>query len=262
MIEAAINEHDGGTVELLEIGDARLSTLVTSIGEKHERDGWALTRVQAPSRRLDSVLREAHWADEDIHWLSIDTEGAEEAVLRSLDLREFRPWIIVVEATKPQSSEPSHHDWEPLLLGSGYQFTLFDGLSRFYLSDEKWDELHEFLVAPANVLDRFITYRSQERELELQRLMQATVDLNSALGGTRDERDALLAQRIEAAAQRACGSRRTRTHSSVGVPTGTCRSRHDPAMAFRRVGGLESSRRQRGKCDVGAVAVGRIVIPA
>ncbi len=175
-----------------------------------------MTRVQVPSRRLDAVLREAHWADEDIHWLSIDTEGAEEAVLRSLDLRKFRPWIIVVEATKPQSSEPSHHDWEPLLLGSGYQFTLFDGLSRFYLADEKWDELHEFLVAPANVLDRFITYRSQERELELQRLMQATVDLNSALGGTRDERDALLAQRTEAAAERdAIAAELERTRASA-----------------------------------------------
>lgn len=194
VVEAAINERDGGTIELLEIGDARLSTLVNDIGEQHVRDGWEMKRIEVPSRRLDSVMREVDWAGEEVHFLSIDTEGAEGAVLRSMDFHEFRPWIVVVEATKPRSAEPSHSDWEPLLLASDYRFTLFDGLSRFYVSAEKWDALHVNLSAPASVLDHFITFRAEEREREIGRLTQASMDLNFALEATRNDRNAARAE--------------------------------------------------------------------
>jgi len=229
VVEAAINEQEGGVIELLEIGDARLSTLIEEIGEQHERDGWELRRVEVPSRRLDAVLREVDWSGE-IHFLSIDTEGAEEAVLRSIDLREFRPWIIVVEATKPRSSEPSHQPWEPLLTAAGYRFTLFDGLSRFYLAPEKWDDLHERLQAPASVLDDYVTFRWEEREAELQRLMQAGADLNSALSGTTLELDTVLAERAAAAAERDAA---TAERDAATAESSSVRAERDAATAER-----------------------------
>lgn len=203
VVEAAINEQEGGTVELLQIGDARLSTLVSAIGTQHEQDGWEVQRVQVPSRRLDAVLDEAGWADRTIHFLSIDTEGAEQSVLQSIDLRRFRPWILVIEATQPQSAEPSHQDWEPMVLAADYRFELFDGLSRFYVAQEKWDDLHTALSAPASVLDDFVTYRSEEREVEIRRLTQSTVDLNAALEQARRDRDELTAAVAELTVERA-----------------------------------------------------------
>ncbi|SDP04615.1 methyltransferase, FkbM family [Nakamurella panacisegetis] len=202
VVEAAINEQEGGTVEFLEVSDARLSTLVADIAEGHERNGWEVSRTQVPSRRLDAVLDEAGWGNETIHFLSIDTEGAEEAVLRSIDLSRFRPWVILVEATKPQSTEASHGDWEHLLLAADYRFAVFDGLSRFYLAAEKWDEYGDRISAPANVLDNYVTYRSMERETELERLSQATVDLNEALRVTSEDRDLIRASRDAIAVDR------------------------------------------------------------
>ncbi len=82
-------------------------------------------------------------------------EGAEKLVLDGLDLQKFRPWIILVEATKPVSGEPNHQEWEPELLSRGYDFVYFDGLNRFYVSDNH-PELCSSLALPPNVFDNFV----------------------------------------------------------------------------------------------------------
>ena len=180
VVEAAATDHDGGTVEFFSVSDSRLSTLVDGVGQDHLRHGWGVERIQVASRRLDSVLTEHGWDTGDIHFLSVDTEGAEGAVLTGLDLTRFRPWVLVVEATRPQSSEPSHQDWEHLVVSAGYRFVLFDGLSRFYVAQEHADELAPRLSAPANVLDPYVLASQVRSDAELDRLTHATVDLESA----------------------------------------------------------------------------------
>ncbi len=91
-----------------------------------------------------------------IHFLKIDVEGAEAAVLAGADFSAYRPWIVLVEATAPMSSAPTHAAWEPLLLGFGYRFAWFDGLNRFYLSAEHADALARHFEAPPNVFDGFV----------------------------------------------------------------------------------------------------------
>ncbi len=192
VVEAAANDTDGGTVEFFEVDDSRLSTLVAGVGDEHHQRGREVRRIEVPSRRLDSILAEAGWGDgRDIHFLSVDTEGAEQAVLSGLDLHFWRPWVIVVEATKPQTTEPSHEGWEPLLFDAGYRFGLFDGLSRFYLAQERWAERGDRLRAPANVLDTYVTAYQEGREVEVRRLLQATTDLEAARQGLLSERELL-----------------------------------------------------------------------
>ena len=203
VIEAAVSETDGGTIAFFEIPTTGLSTTVADVGQLHYERGLDVRRVQVPSRRLDSILAEAGWNDErDIHFLIVDTEGGERAVLASLDLRTFRPWVIVVEATKPQSAEPSFAEWEPILSDAGYRFGLFDGLSRFYLAGERWDELHERLAVPANVHDEFRTATSLFHETEMLRLLEAATELERARQGLLSERD-LLRTEIDQAQDRA-----------------------------------------------------------
>jgi FkbM family methyltransferase len=108
--------------------------------------------LEVEVRRLDDLLDEVGLGERPIHFLKVDVEGVEEAVLRGIDLDRFRPWIIVVEATRPMSSEPTFDAWEHLLLEHGYRFCLFDGLNRFYL-DEHHAELAAALSYPACVFD-------------------------------------------------------------------------------------------------------------
>ena len=124
--------------------------------------------------RLDDVLAESGWAGEEIHFMLIDVEGAERDVLQSVDLRRWRPWVLVVEATEPNSTVTTHSEWEPGLIAQGYQYCLFDGVSRFYVADEKADLLRAALSYPACVLDNYqtpsLTAAMRERRELLQQI--------------------------------------------------------------------------------------------
>ncbi len=106
--------------------------------------------IRVPAKTLASYG--SGWAGAEVHWMKIDVEGMEAAVLRGWNPTLLRPWILLIEATLPNSREPSHAEWEPLVLAAGYHFALFDGLNRFYVADEH-RELLSAVSAPANVFD-------------------------------------------------------------------------------------------------------------
>jgi FkbM family methyltransferase len=134
-----------------------LSTMNHEFADRYLDKGQAFEPINVEVRTLADVVDEH--ARRTVDFLKVDVEGFEGEVLASADLRTFRPRIIVVEATLPESTELSHQSWEPLLLDAGYVFTLFDGLNRFYArSDEP--ELAARLSAPANVTDSFVTIES------------------------------------------------------------------------------------------------------
>lgn len=111
-----------------------ISTLSSEFADHFVRLGYACTR-----RVVDVVplreLCEQH-ADRPIDFMKIDVEGWERQVLEGGDWNRFRPRVLLVEATKPNSSEPNWSDWEPFVLAQGYRFAYYDGLNRFYVARE------------------------------------------------------------------------------------------------------------------------------
>jgi FkbM family methyltransferase len=162
VVEAVAADLDDAEIILHMIDGTGLSTIVDEIGAEHVELGWTVNDVVVPVRRLDDIIESAGLAGNDIHFISIDTEGAEASVLRSLDLTRYRPWVLVVEATAPLSTTRTHHEWEPPLISSGYTFCLFDGLSRFYVANERRAELAEGLDHPAGIFDAFTTVSDLE----------------------------------------------------------------------------------------------------
>lgn len=163
VVEAAITSAEVDEITLHLIPDSGLSTLRDDVGAEHARSGWPVEELQVPARRLDAVLDEHLDEGDDIHFLVVDTEGAEQAVLESIDLLRWRPWVMVIEATAPMSDHRTHEQWEGLVLGAGYELCLFDGLSRWYVAEEH-PELRSALDHPACVLDHFVTQRLHEAE--------------------------------------------------------------------------------------------------
>lgn len=148
--EVALGDHDG------EIDFFRTPLQATSTGvQEHAGDG--ALRILVPVRTLASFADQ--WRGLEIHWMKIDVEGMEEQVLRGWDSRGLRPWVIVVEATRPLSTEPAHDAWESIVIGAGYRFALFDGLNRFYVAAEHADLL-PVMAAPANSFDLYSGCRS------------------------------------------------------------------------------------------------------
>ena len=157
-------------VILHEIAETGLSTTVDSLRDEHVNAGFTAVDVEVRSLTVDQILEQGQRGD--LHFAVIDTEGSEGDVLAGFDLRRWRPWVLVVEATVPNSNEPSHAAWEPGVLESGYQLCLFDGLSRFYVADEHAERLKRRLSFPANALDKYVHHR----ELETRELTSSLTD--------------------------------------------------------------------------------------
>lgn len=141
-------------------GGGGLSTLRRDVLEGHLTNGWRHEELRVEVVTLETILG-AH-AEPGFDLLKVDVEGAESAVLRSADLLTWRPRVIVVEATVPLTTRPSHQEWEPGVLAAGYRLALFDGVNRFYARDDEAD-LRERLAVPANVLDNYIPYACARR---------------------------------------------------------------------------------------------------
>jgi FkbM family methyltransferase len=191
MVEAAVTQRGEGEVVLHVVPGTGLSTTVDSVSDGHAASGIEHEDVPVPAVRLDVLLERQGWSgDDDIHFLLVDVEGAEHEVLRSIDLRRWRPWILVIEATAPNSTRSTHEEWESDVLASGYEFRLFDGLSRYYVAEERAAELGPALSYPACVLDNYVTLaHTRALEMSEDRLRQATHWRTVALRGWADALD-------------------------------------------------------------------------
>ena len=155
-VRAAVTDQDVTEIELNEFPGTGLSTLDAEVTARHDAAGREYRTTTVPARRLDAVLQDAGLAGSDIHFMTVDTEGAEPQVLASIDLTHWRPWVLVVESTVPLSSVESHAEWEPAVLAAGYTFCQFDGLSRWYVADEHAERLRAALSYPACPLDDYV----------------------------------------------------------------------------------------------------------
>ena len=138
-----------------------LSTMVKSIADKHANElDFEIKKEKIKVDSLTNICKQ--YANQDIHFLKIDVEGFELQVLKGVDFKVIRPWIVVVESTLPLSQIESYKEWEKVLTNSEYHFIYFDGVNRYYIADE-----HEILDcnfdSPPNFFDNFI--RNNEHKL-------------------------------------------------------------------------------------------------
>lgn len=116
------------------------------------------------------------YAVDSVDFMKIDVEGAEYEVINSIDFLRYRPKVLVIEATIPNSIFPgwgdfksifSFEEWEPVLLSSGYIFAYFDGLNRFYVSEENKNFL-DYFQSGLCLWDNFVTHSQFKRISDLE----------------------------------------------------------------------------------------------
>ncbi len=144
------------------------STNDLNVAKEHEEEGHSYQTKRIKTKSLDQVCEENQI--EDIHFLKIDVEGAEKSVLESFSFDQYRPWIIVIEATKPNTDIDISQEWEFILFEHDYLFAYFDGINKYYVAKEQ-SSLLEYFRYPPNAFDDFISinqYRAQMRIVECE----------------------------------------------------------------------------------------------
>ncbi|NKE70965.1 FkbM family methyltransferase [Candidatus Manganitrophus noduliformans] len=159
---------ENGILQFYEVVDTGMSTFNATFASKHSLAGFTIRECQVPARRLDKICDELNVTV--VHFLKIDVEGAERAVLAGIDLTRIRPWVILLESTEPNSTVPTYEQWEDLLTSRGYEFACFDGLNRYYLADERKAPLKEILSKPPNYFDHFIRHSEWLAGQQVQKL--------------------------------------------------------------------------------------------
>lgn len=151
-----------------------LATVEASIIDSSNPKYTIVTTMQTPTVPIADLL-DAHGGDRPIHFMKIDVEGHEAAVLRGANFARHRPFVLLIEATCPTTGAPKWSAWEHIVLAAGYTFTLFDGINRFYVCNERPDLVPK-LSWGANCLDGYITTREAEmltRIASLERQLSA-----------------------------------------------------------------------------------------
>jgi FkbM family methyltransferase len=145
-----------GTLTLYDVPAVRgWASPERSVADLHRAEGHDVAELAVPVRTLADVCAE-HVRGE-IHFLKIDVEGFEGEVLRGMDFERWRPWVLVIEATLPNSRETNHASWEHLVTGRRYRYAWFDGLNRYYVAEEHAELMASFGIQP-NVFDDYISH--------------------------------------------------------------------------------------------------------
>lgn len=162
-----------GEMEFFEVdSDQQRSTFDPGLAEIYRNEGRKVTAKRVPVVPLNEVL-EQHAGDREIDFLKIDAEGHEASVIRSIDLSRWRPHVIVGEAS-PFIPNP----WTTTITDAGYRPALFDGINRYFVSDEHWDELGVALSYPACPNDN---YDSFDHLLEVNELKRELAEVRAEL---------------------------------------------------------------------------------
>jgi FkbM family methyltransferase len=156
--------RERGDLQFFDFDTMGISTLSAEIAEQHAREGHTYVTRNVEVVTLRDVC-EAHCRG-PIDFMKIDVEGFEREVLEGGDWERFRPRVLVVEATRPNSNVAAWHEWEPFVLSHRYALAYFDGLNRFFVSEEERARVASFSVPP-NVLDGFELYEAHRLGQEL-----------------------------------------------------------------------------------------------
>lgn len=142
----------GGSIRFFEFAETGLSTGDTTVAAQHKARGFQCRETEVELVSLDTLFE--RFNGQQIHWMKIDVEGMEGAVLASWAENPTRPWIVVIESTEPLSPERAETTWQHHMTDRDYELCYFDGLNCYFVSNEHPD-LKGAFATPPNVFDDF-----------------------------------------------------------------------------------------------------------
>lgn len=182
-LNIALGEKES-ELEFFELESTGLSTFDQQMAYQLAEVGkFTVNSYKVPLKKLADICQEKVTCQ--INFLKIDVEGWEEKVILGHDWENFRPIVVVLEATIPNSPVRTETNIQNILEGHNYSYVYFDGLNDYYLANER-DDLKSCFNTPPNVFDKFIRYplvdlqeknhilhnQVKDKDAEIQRLTE------------------------------------------------------------------------------------------
>lgn len=89
------------------------------------------------AKKLTTILNESKYKDRQIDLLSVDVEGHDYYVLKSLDFEKYRPKVIAVETQFDTFEQVQQENTYLFLLAQGYQFVNWVGMTLIFKYKEE-----------------------------------------------------------------------------------------------------------------------------
>lgn len=147
-------------------GYEALSSFHTQYAQNANNLGFNTISYEVETKPLKQVFEEQ--GVKDIQFLKVDVEGFEKDVLFSNDWQNWRPEVLVIEATVPGTNIPAWDEWEKYVFNQDYRFAYFDGLNRYYVREESL-ALLQYFETPLSILDPHTRLEYYEGLLEDKR---------------------------------------------------------------------------------------------
>lgn len=197
------------------VGASGLSTLDARLADEHENAGFTVKCEEVETTTLRALWSDHVPVGQDVHFLKVDVEGYEEHVLRGADFSRHRPWIVLVESTRPMTQDETHSEWESLIVENDYRVAFADGLNRYYVAREH-DELRSKLRYPPNCFDDFRLCETVDLEIQLEKSVEREKIANQTIESLEVELRTEAAKATDAESMRIhCEARLAQAYSEM-----------------------------------------------
>lgn len=214
-----------GPVTYYEMAGSGLSTCDEAMARAHAEHGHSFQARSVPVSTLAAILEEAGVRHVDI--LKVDVEGFEERVLSGNDWERFRPSVVLVEATFPESQERRPTNIHGFMEQRGYRHVLFDGLNDFYLETGFAEPAG--LALPPNVFDHFVPREIADLRDQVASLRTNFGSAESYVQSLQAELEASAAALAEVRQQHDDATAQARSAAEAALAE--LQGQHDEAMA-------------------------------
>lgn len=189
-LQVALSDVAGQKLVFFEIENTGLSTCDEEQASTYADQGHVVKRHDVHTSTLKEVLDRAHVPHIDI--LKVDVEGFEERVLLGNDWTRYRPSVIMVEVTYPQTSVRRSTNIRSNLETVGYRHFHFDNLNDFFVDGDFM--LPDDATLPPNVFDNFVRKELVALQKENEALREGFASAETYAGSLEAERISLMAQ--------------------------------------------------------------------
>jgi FkbM family methyltransferase len=166
-LNCAVSDQEK-TLDFYDLEATGYSTLDKTVAETLVNEkGLDLKVYQVQTRSLEAIANQ--YVHCPIDFMKIDVEGWEKPVVLSHDWENFRPKVVIIEATFPGKTEHLESGIQDFLQTKNYTKVYFDGLNDFYLANELSNLSHHFGLPP-NVFDDFKQFLYVDLQQHVQNL--------------------------------------------------------------------------------------------